>query len=75
MNIGEFIEQLKTMPPETMVIKRRSEGGGRYRWDSMDGWSPQMVDVVPSSNVLNEGVYCEPGRWSKDQTPIEALEI
>lgn len=74
MTIAEYIEQLKQLPQNMLVIKLRENHRGHYRWESMDGWWPQEVRVVHSGNSLDSGSYYEP-RESDEREIITALEI
>lgn len=74
MTIGELIERLQSMDPSLTVVKRRSEGSGRFSYSSMDGWWPAFVELVTDEHPLNAGVYFEPERGD-DRPRFDALEL
>ena len=74
MTVYELIERLKVMDPNLTAVQRRGENGGRYHYQSMDGWWPQHVELVIDEHPLNAGLYFEPGR-NDGRERFEALEI
>lgn len=70
MKIRDFIEELKKLDPDMMVLQRRS---GEYvtSYDTMDSWYPYYAIVEASDNVANTGRYYE--RDEETENTKEAL--
>lgn len=73
MTISELIDNLKQFPMDMPVV-RRCPGEHVPRWQTMDGYWFQTVDVVPSSNPLNAGDYRE-AKGREGEEGIVALEL
>lgn len=70
MTIKEFIDKLSELPPDMVVLSRRTGSFNNPYWGSMDTWRPDIctVRVVPS----DYGLYRKPLR---DEPAITALEL
>lgn len=71
MTIKEFIEHLKKLDQDALVLRFKNDGCGYCSFDSYDGWRPQYVDV--KHDEYGAGKHYE--ATSDYATPIRAIYL
>ena len=73
MTVAEYIEYLRQLDPNTQVV-RYIHGEYIAKWYSMDGWYPQLRDLIEMRGP-GKAVYYREASGRSNEKIVTALEI